>query len=99
MSKLEHLRKYDVILMFENTSEQTINEESKNLPTDVHLVKYHNDEGNEVIDAVRSYKMSDIFDAYYDLGVKTIHSIVSGFGSIKPKLYNYKSTEEKEKKK
>ena len=40
------------------------------------------------IDAVRSYKMSDIFDGYYDYGIKTIESIESGFGSIKPKLYN-----------
>ena len=98
MSKLEFLRKYDVILMFENTTEQTINDESKNLPTDIHLVKFNNDDGSEVIDAVRSYKMCDIFDAYYDYGVKNIHAIVSGFGSIKPKLYNYQSKEDEKKK-
>lgn len=74
--------------MFENTTEQTIVNDSKELPTDVHLVKYLDDENQPKTDAVRSYKMSDIFDGYYDYGIKTIQSIVSGFGSIKPKLYN-----------
>ena len=46
------------------------------------------EDGVEKVDAVRSYKMVDIFDAYYDFGLTQIKSIVSGFGSIKPKLYN-----------
>ena len=32
MGKLEHLQKYDVVLMFENTSEQSIIEQSKEQP-------------------------------------------------------------------
>ena len=88
MTKLTHLKKYDVILMYENTTALEINSESKNLPSDVHLVRYRDGENELKIDAVRSYKMSDIFDGYYDYGVKTIESIESGFGSIKPKLYN-----------
>ena len=60
------------------------------LPTDIHLVEYEV-EGKLYVDAIRAYKMVDIFDAYYDklslLG-GTLNSITSGFGKIKPKLYN-----------
>ena len=87
MNKLEHLKSYDVFLLFENTTALTIQNESKTLPSDVHIVRYL-DEGDLKLDAVRSYKMTDIFDAYYDLGIKTIQSIESGFGSIRPNLYN-----------
>lgn len=87
MTKIAHLKKYDVILMMDGTTIETINGDSKNLPSDVHAVTYVED-GVTKVDAVRAYKMSDIFDGYYDLGVKDIKSIESGFGSIKPKLYN-----------
>ena len=60
------------------------------LPTDIHVVEYIVD-GKTYYDAVRSYKMSDIFDIYYDklkpMGGSVI-SIKSGYGKIKPKLYN-----------
>lgn len=87
MTKTTHLRKYDVIMMVENTTEEDIVADSKNLPSDVHLVEFKQD-GNTVIDAVRAFKMSDIFDAYYDFGITEIVGIVSGYGSIKPKLFN-----------
>ena len=87
MTKTAELRKYDVILLMDNTTVQTIIDDAKNLPSDVHAVTYV-EEGTEKVDAVRSYKMSDIFDAYYDFGLKDIKSIKSGFGNIKPKLYN-----------
>ena len=86
--KLDHLKKYDVILVYENTTALEIKNESKNLPTDVHIVRYRNDENELKLDAVRSHKMSDIFDGYYDYGIKTIESIESGYGNIRPKLYN-----------
>ena len=70
--------------MYENTTALEINSESKNLPSDVHLVRYRDDENELKIDAVRSYKMSDIFDGYYDYGIKTIESIESGFGRYTP---------------
>ena len=35
------------------------------LPTDIHLVEYEV-EGKLYVDAIRAYKMSDIFDGYYD---------------------------------
>ena len=60
------------------------------LPTDLHLVEYEV-EGKLYVDAIRAYKMSDIFDGYYDklkpLGGK-VTSITTGYGSIKPNLYN-----------
>lgn len=99
-TKLAHLKNYDVVLLYENTTALAINGESKNLPTDVHLIRYRDDDNQLKLDAVRSYKMSDIFDGYYDYGIKTIESIESGFGSIKPKLYNPNpgNTEKKDKK-
>ena len=97
MTKQTHLKNFDVILMYENTTALQINNESKSLPTDVHIVRYRDDEGQLKLDAVRSYKMSDIFDAYYDYGIKTIESIESGFGSIKPKLYNPNPDKENKK--
>ena len=58
------------------------------LPTDVHIVTYSVG-GEKYFDAVRAYSKVDIFDAYYDklMGIGTIHSIKSGYGRIKPKLY------------
>jgi len=66
------------------------------LPTDIHIVTFTKD-GVKQFDAVRAYTKADIFDEYYDkLGKNNpIHSIESGYGRIKPKLYgNIKSEEE-----
>ena len=79
--------------MMDSTTRADIENDSKNLPSDVHAIEYVED-GITKVDAVRSYKMSDIFDAYYDYGIKQINSIVSGFGSIKPKLYNPEKKED-----
>jgi len=60
------------------------------LPSDLHLVEYEVD-GKLYVDSVRAYKLVDIFDPYYDklLPVNgTLISITSGYGKIKPKLYN-----------
>ena len=58
------------------------------LPTDVHIITFTKD-GERQFDAVRAYTKVDIFDEYYDkLGKNNpIHSIESGYGRIKPKLY------------
>lgn len=58
------------------------------LPTDVHIITFTKD-GKRQFDAVRAYTKVDIFDEYYDkLGKDNpIHSIESGYGRIKPKLY------------
>jgi len=66
------------------------------LPTDLHIVTYTKD-GERQFDAVRAYTKVDIFDEYYDkLGKDNpIHSIESGYGRVKPKLYGkIKSNEE-----
>ena len=71
------------------------NFEDKELPTDVHLVKYTM--ANEVIfDAVRAYAKVDIFDAYYDKlrTIGEIKEIKSGYGKIKPKLYGKIKTDD-----
>jgi hypothetical protein len=64
------------------------------LPTDIHLVEYEV-EGKLYVDAIRAFKMSDIFDGYYDklnpLGGK-ITSITSGYGNLRPNLYNPKKS-------
>lgn len=59
------------------------------LPTDTHLIEYEID-GKLYVDAVRAYKQSDIFDPYYDKLSKVngkVISITSGYGKIKPALY------------
>ena len=86
MTKLTELKKNDVILVRENTDEKTIVLDSKELPTDIHLVEY-TVEGETKIDAVRAFKMADVFDAYYDFGVKSVTAIKTGYGSIRPNLW------------
>ena len=83
----EAMDKYGVILVMSETSESELNDLSSDLPTDVHLVRYCDPEGNLHGDAVRAYKKSDIFDCYHDSGLRVL-DIKSGFGSIKPKLFN-----------
>ena len=65
------------------------------LPTDVHIITFTKD-GQRQFDAVRAYSKADIFDEYYDkLGKDNpIHSIESGYGRIKPKLYGKIKTED-----
>ena len=67
------------------------------LPTDVHIITYTKD-GERQFDAVRAYTKVDIFDEYYDkLGKDNpIHSIESGYGRIKPKLYGKIKSQEDE---
>lgn len=59
------------------------------LPTDIHLVRYRIGDVT-FTDAVRSFSLTDAFDVYYDKlkGIGTVESIKSGYGRIKPKLYN-----------
>ena len=90
------LARREVIIHQQNITEPDLDQ--KNLPTDIHLVEYRQN-NNIYSDAVRASKMSEIFDAYYDRlkesGGGEILSIRSGFGTIKPKLYNYSSEKKK----
>ena len=67
------------------------------LPTHGHIITFTKD-GERQFDAVRAYTKVDIFDEYYDkLGKDNpIHSIESGYGRIKPKLYGKIKGEEEE---
>ena len=68
-------------LLLEETSEEEILGLEKDLPSDLHLVV--TDKG---VYGVRAYKSVDIFDSFYDEGHQVIE-IRSGFGRIKPKLF------------
>ena len=87
----------DVIVFMEGVTKEEIRELNSELPTDIHLIEYVR--GQDLfLDAVRAYKMSDIFNTYYDrlnaearqglISNFEIRSITSGYGSIKPKLFN-----------
>jgi hypothetical protein len=80
--------------------EQGIDRDSfsdRSKPNDIHLVDYVLN-GREYCDAVRSYKMVDIFDGYHDKlkaendGSRVLR-ITSGHGDTNPKLYNVKKKE------
>ena len=79
--------RYGLVLLMQQTSKEELDDLSSELPTDTHLVAFYYPNGEAGCDAVRSYTASDIFDAYHDSGLRVI-SIKSGFGRIKPKLFN-----------
>jgi len=83
----EMFSKYGLVLLMPETSESELVDLSKDLPTDTHLVEYVDTESVSHVDAVRAYNKADIFDAYHDAGLH-VEEIRSGFGSIKPKLFN-----------
>lgn len=91
----------EVTIFMLNTTPENIKEMDAELPSDIHIVKMEC--GEEVsYDAVRAYKMSDIFDVYYDKLKKEEQSIkvveiTNGYGRIKPKLYGYQAPETKKK--
>ena len=55
----------DVNIFILNTSPEAIKEMDKELPTDTHIIEYVID-GETSYDAVRGYKMVDIFNIYHD---------------------------------
>jgi hypothetical protein len=91
----------DVNIFILNTTPQVIKEMDKELPTDTHIIEYVID-GETSYDAVRGYKMSDIFNVYHDKFRRDsitaqVISIKSGYGCIKPKLYGYQAVESSKK--
>jgi hypothetical protein len=88
------LQLYGVQHIMSETSESELNDLSSDLPTDAHLVTFRFPDGVVSSDAVRAFTKCDIFDAYSDSGVSVI-GIKSGFGSIRPKLYNAQTKEKK----
>ena len=50
-------------------------------------------DGKEYLDVVRSEKMMNVFDRYYDkYGKGAVQSIDYGHGTIRPNLWNVKTT-------
>ena len=84
----ERLKRREVIIHQQNVREENLDD--RGLPTDIHVVEYSQD-GKPYSDIVRAAKMSDIFDAYYDrlklMGGGVVTSIKSGYGTVKPKLW------------
>lgn len=73
--------------------------QDKSFPTDARVIKYIVD-GVEYIDLTRGKKMVNIFDLYYDkYGPNTLKAIDFGYGSVNPKMWGYKSSSEKKKRK
>jgi len=65
------------------------NFDHKGLPSDTHVVMYVVG-GKTLYDAVRSYTMADIFDAYHDKTKANNGSVLdirSGYGTVRPNLY------------
>ena len=95
----ETLSQKEVIIFKQNIVEKEM--QNSKLPTDIHLIDYdHNNQS--YTDAVRSYKMSAIFDVYHDklksMGGGTVTRIRNGFGNIKPIMFNVQNKEDKKSK-
>ena len=99
----EQATRQDVNIFMLNTTPDTIREMDAELPTDTHIIEYVVGE-ETTYDAIRAYKVSDVFDLYYDKFKKDsisakIVAITNGYGRIKPKLYGYQAPESSSKKK
>lgn len=71
--------------------------DDKYLPTSAYLVEYIQGETSH-FDIVSTGKKVEIFDHYYDKYKKDLINITQTEGRANPKLYGYKPTEEKKKK-
>jgi hypothetical protein len=70
---------------------------NSNLPSDSFLVTYvHNYKVH--YDIIRSIKISNIFDMYYDKFGKNLQSIEYTQGRINPKVWRFKAPEKKKRK-
>ena len=70
----------------------------RGLPTDAFNITYVVD-GKEYLDVVRSEKMMNVFDRYYDkYGKGAVQKIDYGHGTIRPNLWNVKPPEKKRRK-
>jgi len=80
--------KEPVIIHLKKTSEADLKEKAKELPSDIHLVRYRKPtwKKKETVAGIRAYKKVDIFDHLHDQGYEVLE-ITSGFGSVKPNLF------------
>ena len=81
--------KEPVIIHIERTTKAELIKLDAELPSDIHLVRYKKPswKKKEMISAIRAFKKADIFDHLHDAGYAVLE-ITSGFGRIKPKLFN-----------
>ena len=87
---------YSCQVILEKTTREKA--QDKSLPTDAFNVIYLID-GKEQLDVVRSEKMVNVFDMYYDkYGAGSVQSINYGHGTIRPNLWNVKAPERKKRK-
>ena len=78
-----------VIVHIASTSRDKLRKLDRELPSDIHLVRYKKPtwKKKEKVSAIRAYKKVDIFDSLHDQGYQVLE-IESGYGFIKPKLFN-----------
>ena len=78
-----------VIIHLERTTEAELKKLDAELPSDIHFVRYKKPtwKKKENVSAIRAYCQVDIFDHLHDAGYAVLE-IKSGFGRIKPKLFN-----------
>ncbi len=78
-----------VIMHFETTTLEKLQQLEAELPSDIHLVRYKKPswKKKEKVSAIRAFRQVDIFDHLHDAGYAVLE-IQSGFGRIKPKLFN-----------
>ena len=78
-----------VIIHIERTTEAELIKLDAELPSDIHLVRYKKPswKKKENVSAIRAFRQVDIFDHLHDAGYAVLE-IKSGFGRIKPKLFN-----------
>ena len=78
-----------VIIHLERTTEAELIKLDAELPSDIHLVRYKKPswKKKERVSAIRAFRQVDIFDHLHDAGYAVLE-IKSGFGRIKPKLFN-----------
>ena len=78
-----------VIIHIEQTTEADLIKLDSELPSDIHLVRYKKPtwKKKERVSAIRAFRQVDIFDHLHDAGYAVLE-IKSGFGRIKPKLFN-----------
>ena len=83
--------KEPVVIHFENTTRDKITKLNKELPSDIHLVRYKKPtwKKKEKVSAIRAYRKVDIFDTLHDQGYQVLE-IESGFGCIRPNVFTAK---------
>ncbi len=87
---------YHCHVILEKTTPDKAND--KKLPSDAFNITYVV-EGKEYLDVVRSEKMMNVFDRYYDkYGKGAVQKIDYGHGTIRPNLWNVKPPEKKRRK-